>query len=171
MSVVYKQMHKNNWWSDACCFLLFGPNFKANHFFCVILRASIIWDDVFALICDMCSIGYVFVSSCWVMPQQCQGDTFSATGATVCTACSAGKYILNRAGGTESSSCKDVSVTIFLMCLCSHWLWYFTLQKVCPPCMLKIHKLIQKLTNTRIHCSLHSLHTVKSSTLWQRLQL
>jgi hypothetical protein len=39
---------------------------------------------------------------------QCEAGWFSGEGATVCTACSSGKYLRNAAGGTEEGSCIKV---------------------------------------------------------------
>jgi hypothetical protein len=41
---------------------------------------------------------------------QCTIGWFSGAGATVCSVCSAGKYLSNAAGGVEASSCTSVSV-------------------------------------------------------------
>ncbi len=40
---------------------------------------------------------------------QCASGSFSASGVSVCTACSAGKYLTSAAGGTEAGSCTSVS--------------------------------------------------------------
>ncbi len=40
---------------------------------------------------------------------QCSIGWYSASGASSCTACSAGKYLTNAAGGTEAASCTSVS--------------------------------------------------------------
>ena len=45
----------------------------------------------------------------YVMCLQCPVGWFSASGASVCTACSAGKYLTNASGGTEAASCTSVS--------------------------------------------------------------
>ena len=41
---------------------------------------------------------------------QCANGWFSVSGATACTACSAGKYLTLASGGTEAASCTSVSV-------------------------------------------------------------
>ncbi len=40
---------------------------------------------------------------------QCASGAFSASGASVCTACTAGKYLTLASGGTEAGSCTGVS--------------------------------------------------------------
>ncbi len=42
---------------------------------------------------------------------QCASGKFSASAATACTACSAGKSLMNAGGGTEEASCILVSTT------------------------------------------------------------
>ena len=40
---------------------------------------------------------------------QCESGSFSASGASVCTACGAGKYLTLASGETEANSCTSVS--------------------------------------------------------------
>jgi hypothetical protein len=40
---------------------------------------------------------------------QCPSGMFSTTGASVCTSCSAGKYLTNATGGTVEVACTNVS--------------------------------------------------------------
>ncbi len=44
---------------------------------------------------------------------QCASGSFSGSGASECTACSAGKYLSNVAGGTEAASCTAVSIPVW----------------------------------------------------------
>ncbi len=50
--------------------------------------------------------------------KQCASGSFSASGATVCTACSAGKYLTDAAGGTDAASCTMVSLEHIHRCVC-----------------------------------------------------
>ncbi len=43
------------------------------------------------------------------MRMQCPDGQYSASAATACSACPAGKYRVNIAGGTEVASCAIVS--------------------------------------------------------------
>jgi hypothetical protein len=40
---------------------------------------------------------------------QCASGSYSASGASVCVNCSAGKYLTKADGGTEAGSCTSVS--------------------------------------------------------------
>ena len=53
-----------------------------------------------------------FQKSNKMQPMQCGSGIFSASGASVCTACPAGKYLTNAAGGTHAGSCTNVSIDL-----------------------------------------------------------
>jgi hypothetical protein len=46
---------------------------------------------------------------------QCATGWFSGTGASLCIACSAGKYLTNASGATDASSCTSVSIDALLV--------------------------------------------------------
>ncbi len=65
--------------------------------------------DKWILLCQRCCWRYHVFSTCWWYDVfQCPLGSFSARGASVCTACIPGKYLVNAAGGTEAASCISV---------------------------------------------------------------
>jgi hypothetical protein len=57
--------------------------------------------------------GFASVAMCLtalLVCMQCSSGQFSASGASACTACSAGKTLVDPAGDTDAESCGYVSV-------------------------------------------------------------
>jgi hypothetical protein len=64
--------------------------------------------SVHASLCVSCVDTEVFA----YVHMQCASGWFSASGASVCTACSAGKYVTKADGGTDADSCTSVSIHV-----------------------------------------------------------
>ncbi len=56
---------------------------------------------------------------------QCSSGRFSVSGASVCMACSAGKYLTKSSGGTEAGSCTYVSMPVCNNTLGNIHCWFY----------------------------------------------
>ncbi len=64
----------------------------------------------------MCNKDF-YLCKCLHVTAQCLNGSYSASGASACTQCSAGKYLTNISGATEAKSCSKVSVVFVCFCV------------------------------------------------------